>query len=163
MTSEVIKGHLKISKSSFSAIYFLFNAQSFKIFFKNVNILKTQIFHQRPSKIIKDHSFAKIFLAHVYGPILTKTCMNAKTTKTLLCYGEENFCDFLNNNYLDIRSNDNFCPCFTFNQTYWLVVPESRFSLQLVNTLFSIGTDHLLVLSKKNIDLINNKVMKQER
>ena len=42
MPSEVIKGHtghLKISKSPFSAINFL------KLF-KNVNITKTQIFHK---------------------------------------------------------------------------------------------------------------------
>ena len=32
MTSEVNKGKIKISKSSFSAIYFLFNAESFKTF-----------------------------------------------------------------------------------------------------------------------------------
>ena len=130
MTSEVIKGHLKISKSSFSAIYFLFNAQSFKIFYKNVNILKTQIFHQRPSKIIKDHSFAKIFLAHPF--------MDRFWRKLVWMLKPRRHFYVLLTTFV-----------LVLIKTYWLVVPESRFSLQLVNTLYSIITDHLFVLSKK--------------
>ena len=46
MTSKVIRGHkslLKITKSSYSAIFFCLSPNLFKTF-KNVNIMKTQIF-----------------------------------------------------------------------------------------------------------------------
>jgi hypothetical protein len=148
MTSEVIKGHLKISKSSFSAIYCLFNAQSFKIFFKNVNIFKTQIFHQRPSKIIKDHSFAKIFLAHTFmDRFWRKLVWMLKPRRHFHVMEKRTFVIFLLITTLTYVLMTSFV--LVLIKTYWLVVPESRFSLQLVNTLYSIITDHLFVLSKK--------------
>ena len=75
-----VKGHLKISKSSFSAKYF-FNARSFQHFSR---MLKTQIFH----KMLYDLKVIQVIYEHwtplcknhsstfVYGPILMK--YNAK-------------------------------------------------------------------------------------
>ena len=55
---KVTKGHLKISKSSFSAIYFVQRLIFLKLF-KNINIMKTQ-------RHIYDDHFTKIILAHSF-------------------------------------------------------------------------------------------------
>ena len=66
-----LKGHIKISKSSFSAIYYLFNPLILQKLFKNVNIMKTHIFHKM-SYDLKCHprlfktTFKQDFLAHSF-------------------------------------------------------------------------------------------------
>ena len=76
MTSEVRKGHLKISKSSFSAIYFLLNVQSVKNVsecqrYEDSNFSLNEVWpqgHIRPlyAKIIQSHSFMDWFDESLY-------------------------------------------------------------------------------------------------
>ena len=82
---EVTKGHLKILKSSFSAIYYLFDAWYFLKLLKNVNIMKTH--NMKYDLIGHPRSSMNIFMPNlsstlVNWPILMKICKNANIKNT---------------------------------------------------------------------------------
>ena len=135
--SEVIKGHLKILKSSFSAI------QKKKLF-KNVHIMKTQMFLFEWSltlKVIQGY-ITPIFRQNhsstfVYGPIFLEICTNlliscsVDTIYDLKCYfyAIEKFFHFFTLRPSDLITTFiyalmyNFCP-------YFFVIPAYMYNYQ---------------------------------
>ena len=126
---KVTKGHLEISKSSFLRYIFCLTAFFLKLF-KNVNIMKKQIFdkmkydlegHPRSfntTKIIIAHSFMDRFLwKFVWMLISWRHNFFTNYIMWLLCYWEVLWCFTLKPSDRNISLTyvliDNLSPCFT--------------------------------------------------
>jgi hypothetical protein len=87
MSLKVTKVHIKISKSSFCTLYYLFNAQSFKNFLRMSTLWRHKFLIKLSMtlKVIQVH-IRPHFSTFVYGPILMKICINANIMKTELLH-----------------------------------------------------------------------------
>ena len=130
---KITKGYLKISKLSFSAIYFCLTLNLFVNFSRMSTLwrFKFLIKWSMASKVIQGYirpllckNYSSTF---VYGPILMKICMNANIMKTqffhwIICDLKFTFMllrsfvifyfkTFWSKYNLDLRSNGHLWPC----------------------------------------------------